>query len=84
MTDSLEMTYRGQHGQNRFGDHAYIPTAPLADFHVGRVAFLRVEAMVDQDEHFFFKRTDQRVKRGVIDIRCGTIPTGDQPHWFRT
>ena len=79
MANPPEMTDCGQHGQNRFSNHAHVPSSPLTDLHVGWVLLLGIEAMIDQNDHLLFEETDQRVKGGVIYIGRGTAPANNQP-----
>ncbi len=79
MTELLEPTDGREHGQDRLHDHADVPGAPFAGLHVRRVAVLRVEAGVGQDDHLVLKIADQGMECRVRHVGCGIIPRDDQP-----
>ena len=78
MTDLLEMTNDGQHRQDGFDHHTYIPGAARADFHVGRVACFGMEAGIGQDDHLLTKLGYQGLEGRVMHIGRVTAPSDDQ------
>jgi hypothetical protein len=78
MQNFLEMTYSGQHGEDSFNDHALIILIPFANLEIRWVTFSGKETMVGKGHRLIFKADNQRVKMGIIDIGCGTIPASNQ------
>ena len=74
MHDFLEMANGGQHGQNGFDNHAFIVAEWLTHLQIGRIALFGMEAMIGKDHRAIFDALDQRVKDGVMNIRCITTP----------
>ena len=75
----LKMADQGEHGEDRFHLHAFIPLAPLTDFEVGRVSPFGMKAVITEDHHLALKLPDQRLKVGVVDVGGGAIPPCHQP-----
>ena len=77
--DLFEMAHQGQHREHCLHQHAVLPFTALTQFEVGGIAFRRMEAGVTQDNHLFFKLSNQPLKGGVIrDMGRGTLPRHDQ------
>lgn len=70
----LEMANGGQHGKDRFDDHAFIMVEWLAHLQIGRITIFGMEAMIREDHRAIFAALDPRMKGTVMHI-CGvTIP----------
>jgi hypothetical protein len=78
MHNLLEMTNRGQHGEDCFNDHVLILLIPFADLEIGWITLSGKEAMVGKGHGLIFNAGNQGMKMSVIDICCGTIPASDQ------
>lgn len=71
---TFEMADGGQHRQHGFNNHADIPSFWFADLQILGITLFRMETMISQNDHSFFKRPDQRMKEGIMNIGSGTIP----------
>src|SRR6266446_8931071 len=77
--DLFEMAHQGQHREHRLHQHAVLPFTALTQFEVGGIAFRGMEAGVTQDNHLFFKLSNQPLKGVIRDIGRGTLPRDDSP-----
>jgi hypothetical protein len=75
----LEMTDQGQHGQNRFDNHAVVPFPATTKAQVVRLPILFGKTGVGKDGHGWCMAIDQLLKRGaVIHIGGVHIPIHNQ------
>jgi len=71
MIDLLEMTDQGQHRKHGFDQHTVVPGAAWAEFQVGWIAFMSVEAGIGQDDHAILEPQERGVKPGIVGVgRC--------------
>src|SRR5262249_3768430 len=68
MRERLEMTNRGQHGQDGFNQHTGIPVTAFADFQIGGRPVLFVETGVAEDQHQVSYPINQSLKSGKTTI----------------
>jgi hypothetical protein len=74
MHDFHEMANGGQHGQDRFDDHALIMVEWLIHLQIGWISVFVVKAMIREDHGAIFVVLDERLKGAVMDIRRVTTP----------
>ena len=58
--DPLAMADERQHGEHRLDEHTVLPRATRTQFEVGRIALRGMESGITQDNHAFFKLTNQQ------------------------
>jgi hypothetical protein len=79
MHDLFDMADGRQHREHGLHQHAVLPRAPRTQFEIARIALRGMEAGVTQDNHLFFKLSNQPLEGVIRDIGRGTFPRDDQP-----
>ncbi len=75
----FEVADGGQHREHRFNQHARVPCAAFADFHVGRIARSTVKPGIGQDHHLVGKLGNQRAECLIRDTVQVAVPGDKQP-----
>src|SRR6266498_5010575 len=80
MVDAFQVTDEGQHREDGFDTHAFIPSSFLADFHVfGNTVFVS-KAEICQGDGLSDKGFDDRMKMLVVHVHGGPIPIDDSAY----
>ena len=75
----LHMANECQHREHCLYQHPVLPLSPWTQFEVGGIAFCGMEGGITQDNHPFFKLSNEPLKGIVCDIGGVTCPRDHQP-----
>ncbi len=77
--DFLAVADHGQHREHGLHQQAVLPRAALTQCEVGRIPLGGMEGRITQDNHAFFKLSNEPLKGVIRDVRGGTRPPHHQP-----
>lgn len=77
MSNLLEMTHPGQHGQYCLEEHPVVPFTALAELEISGIPLGGMELGITEHEHLAFKLLDQILEVAVMHIRGVAIPSND-------
>src|SRR5438093_10019874 len=67
MHDLFEMADERQHREHRLHQHTVLPLAALTHFQIAGIPLCGMESRITQDNHLFFKLSNQPLKGIVCD-----------------